>query len=249
MRAASEAQAAVIWHDVECGGYAADLGTWTALAAAAPSGTLELGCGTGRVALALARAGRRVSGLDSDSELLEALRERAQAHGLEIATHQADAREFELGERFGLVAAPMQLVQLLDEAGRRSMLGAMARHLVPGGRAALAIAAEPPAPWRADRDSHPPPPDVRELDGWVYSSLPLGVELEEAAVVVRRLRQSVSPEGSLTEREHTVRLRDLPAEVLEAEALEAGLCPAARRAVPATSEHLGSLVIVLEGSG
>lgn len=249
MRAANETSEAVIWHEVEFGGYAADLATWIGLAAAAPSGTLELGCGTGRVALALARAGHGVSGLDADPELLTALRERARALDLEVHTHLADARAFHLGERFGLVAAPMQLAQLFDEAGRRSLLAAAALHLVPGGRAALAIAPHPPAPWRAGRDSEPPSPDVREIDGWVYSSLPLGVDAEEGATAVRRLRQAVSPDGSLTESEHTFRLRDLSCELLEAEAAEAGLRPVARHEIPPTSEHLGSVVVVLEAGG
>ncbi len=41
-----------IWHDAECGAYAADLALWEELAAAAGGPVLDLGCGTGRVALA-----------------------------------------------------------------------------------------------------------------------------------------------------------------------------------------------------
>jgi len=55
--------AAVIWHDVECGGYEGDLALWRELAAAGGP-ILDLGCGTGRVALDLARRGHRVHGLD-----------------------------------------------------------------------------------------------------------------------------------------------------------------------------------------
>jgi SAM-dependent methyltransferase len=249
MSAASEADEAVVWHDVECGAYAADLETWIGLAAEAPAGTLELGCGTGRVALALARAGHRVSGLDSEPALLEALRGRARALGCEVAAHLANARDFELGECFGLVAAPMQLAQLFNVAGRRSMLAATARHLVPAGRAALAIAAEPAVTWSASPGSPPPTPDVRELDGWVYSSLPLGVDAEDGAIAVRRLRQSVSPEGNLAEWEHTIRLFDLSADALEREAVEEGVRPVARHEIAPTPDHLGSVVVVLEASG
>ena len=50
---------AAVWHEVECGGYAADLPVWERLADAAGGAVLELGCGTGRVALRLASRGNR----------------------------------------------------------------------------------------------------------------------------------------------------------------------------------------------
>jgi SAM-dependent methyltransferase len=249
MSSAARASEAVVWHDVECGAYAADLDTWSALAAASPGGVLELGCGTGRVALRLARAGHRVSGLEREPALLDALRERAVELDVDVATHRVDVRDFDLGERFGLVAAPMQLAQLFDESGRRAMLAATARHLLPSGRAAFAIAAGPPDPWRAGPGSPPPTPDVRELDGWVFSSLPLSVDAEEDAIAVRRLRQSVSPGGTLAEHQHEIRLLDLPPETLEREAREQGLQPVARHEIPPTVDHLGSLVVVLGVSG
>ena len=63
---------AVVWHDVECAGYAADLPTWRALAEEAGGpGVLDLGCGTGRVAIDLAARGHDVTALDADPELVE----------------------------------------------------------------------------------------------------------------------------------------------------------------------------------
>ena len=80
----------VIWHDVENGSYTADLGLWRALAAEVDGPILDLGAGTGRVARDLHAAGHEVHALDSDRELLAALRERAPA----VSTISSDARTF-----------------------------------------------------------------------------------------------------------------------------------------------------------
>ena len=70
---------AAVWHDVECGGYTADLAAWEELADRVDGPVLELGCGTGRVALHLARRGGEVWAVDADPSLLDALRARAVA--------------------------------------------------------------------------------------------------------------------------------------------------------------------------
>ena len=112
MRALS-GRAAVVWHDVECGAYQVDLPLWEELAAANPGPVLEIGCGTGRVALHLARRGHRVTAIDREAPLVEELGSRAAAQGVVVGTVRADAAELELGEQFALILAPMQLIQLL----------------------------------------------------------------------------------------------------------------------------------------
>ncbi len=89
-------------------------------------------------------------------------------------------------------------------------------------------------------------PDVREVDGWVYSSLAVEAAVGPGEIVVRRLRQTVSPEGSLSEESNEVRIATFSAEALEAEATAHGLLPAGRRVIPPTSMHVGSLVVLLE---
>ena len=61
---------AAIWHDVECGAYAADFRVWDELADRCGDPILELGAGTGRLAIHLARRGHRVIGLDYDEALI-----------------------------------------------------------------------------------------------------------------------------------------------------------------------------------
>jgi SAM-dependent methyltransferase len=230
----------VVWHDTECGAYEADLGLWEELAEEATGPVLDLGCGTGRVALHLARRGHPVTGLDLDPDLVEAFGQRAA--GLPGHCVLGDARDFELGTAFGLAIAPMQLLQLLSGAAERiECLSCVERHLEPGGIAAIAIVEAMPDQTEAS----PPLPDAREVEGWVYSSLPLGAAFDEEEIVVRRLRQTVSPSGELDEELDEVRLSLLSAATVESEGLEAGLAPAGRRQILPTDDHVGSTVVLL----
>lgn len=237
---------AVVWHDIECGSYEADLPLWRELAAQAGGNLLDLGCGTGRVALDVAAEGHDVTGLDSDAELVAELRHRGRERGLRVDAVCSDARSFSLPGRFALVIAPMQVVQLLGGPhGRRSALGRARDHLVPGGRAAIALA--DPFEAVAPEDALPPLPDVREEEGWVLSSQPLAVRPQEGGVSVERLRQLVSPAGELSEELYSIHLDAVSAEELEREAESAGLAPAGRRSVAPTPDHVGSTIVLLEG--
>ncbi len=235
----------VVWHEVECGRYAADLALWSALAGEAAGPLLELGCGTGRVALHLAAEGYEVTGLDSSPELLAELRRRASAAGLRLDGVVGEAREFALDREFAAVLAPMQLVHLLGgPGGRGAMLERAAAHLRPAGALAAALLAADLASEGADRG--PVLPDVAERDGWVYSSLPVEVLAIDGGFEVRRLRQLVSPSGELSERIEAIRLDHLDADQFEAEAAVAGFVPRERIEIAPTHDHVGSTVCVLE---
>ncbi len=233
---------AVLWHDLECGRYVADLPLWLELAAEEGAPILDLGAGTGRVSLALAAAGHEVVALDLDATLLEALRARAGA--LPVSTAHADARRFALDLRFPLVIAPMQTIQLLDGAdGRASMLAAARAHLRPGGLLALALADAMEA-FDAEH-TEPPLPDLLERDGWVYASQPVAIRLDERGSVIERIRQTVAPDGRRTAEGDVIRLDRLDGDTLEAEGVAAGLHVAGRRFVEMTDEHVGSEVVLL----
>jgi SAM-dependent methyltransferase len=233
---------AVLWHDLECGAYTADLPLWRELAGRAGGPVLDVGAGTGRVALDLARSGAAVTALDRDPELLAALAERAA--GLAVTPARGDARDFTLPGRFALVLAPMQLVQLLGgPEGRVAFLRRAAAHLAPGGLvvAALAATLEPFDP----ATSLLPAPDMREDGDRVLSSQPIRVAAEDGGWVIERVRQVVSAHGEITAADDHIRLDAVDPADLEREGAAAGLVPAGRRTIPDTDEHVGSEVVIL----
>ncbi|HEX7290737.1 MAG TPA: class I SAM-dependent methyltransferase [Conexibacter sp.] len=237
----------VLWHDLECGRYAQDLPLWRELAAEREGPVLDLGAGTGRVALELARAGHEVTALDLDPPLLAALRERASAAGLSVETVAADARDFAgaLGGRtFALVLAPMQTIQLLGGAeGRAGLLRSTRAALRPGGLLACALA-DALEGFDAEH-TEPPLPDVLERDGWVFASQPVAVRPGEAGTTIERIRQTVAPDGARTAEGDTIVLDKLDGDQLEAEGVALGFHAAGRRFVEMTDEHVGSEVVLL----
>ena len=128
--------AAAAWHDAQQGGYVADLWVWRRLARGR---VLELGAGTGRVALSLALDGNDVTALDLDAVLLRDLARRARRLGVTVATIAADAAELDLGERFDTIIAPASFLQIVSPAERARVLEGVAAHLAEGGTVAIEL--------------------------------------------------------------------------------------------------------------
>lgn len=228
-----------LWHDIECGTYAEDLPLWRELAAEAGGAVLDVGAGTGRVSLDLARAGHEVVALDIEPELLAVLAHRAGT--LPVTTVAADARDFALGRCFALILAPMQTAQLLGgeiEGFARSC----AAHLAPRGTLAVALA-NPPEYEGAVR----PLPDMREADGWLWSSQPVAVRRAATGMVIERLRETVSPSGERTVEPDEILLTSTTPAQLEAAGARHGLRPLPRRAITETEDYVGSDVVMLGG--
>jgi SAM-dependent methyltransferase len=230
---------AATWHDVEHGSYDADLPLWRQLAAATGGPLLDLGAGTGRVAVDLAAHGHEVVALDSEPELLTELSDRDAS----VTIVHADARAFSLDVEFRLIIAPMQLAQILGgHDGRIAMLRRVHAHLSPGGLFAAALS--DPDDAVPEELVSPPLPDIIERDGWVFSSQPLSMYEQDGRVVIERRRQAVSPAGDLQEEDARIELDVVALDEFETEARDVGLRPVARKTVPETRDHIGSTVIV-----
>ncbi len=233
----------VIWHDLECGSYAQDIPLWRALAAQYGDPVLDIGAGTGRIALDLAHRGHRVTALDHDAALLAELGRRAR--GLELPTVLADARAFDLGQRFALCIVPMQTIQLLGGGpGRAGFLRCAARHLRADGVLAVALA-DALEPFEVLDDSAGPLPDIGEIDGVVYCSVPTAVRVQPDGYALERRRETVTVDGARSVQGDVIRLDRLTPEQLQTEAVDAGLKPAGRRIVAATRDYVASTVVIL----
>ena len=233
----------VIWHDLECGGYREDLPLWRTLAREHGDPILEVGAGTGRVSLDLARLGHEVTALDRDEELLSELA--ARAAGTTLETVHADARSFTLERRFALCLVPMQAIQLLGGVEERAAFLRCARaHLSPGGVLATALPGVV-EPYEVADGEPAPLPDIRELDGVVYASRPIAVREQSDVFVIERRREIVAADGAHEVRENRIALHRVGAAELEREGRAAGFSELARAHIPATVDYVGSEVVML----
>jgi hypothetical protein len=79
----------------------------------------------------------------------------------------------------------------------------------------------------------------------VYSSQPTAVKADAAGFVLERLRQTVTAVGTSSSSHDAIRLDRLRVAELQAEAQQAGFTPAGTETVHATSEYVGSEVVML----
>jgi SAM-dependent methyltransferase len=129
----------VRYYDAETADYAIDLPAYGVLLERFGGPLLDVGCGTGRVALAFARQGLSVVGIDTSQPMLD--RAKARQSGGTVNWHLADVTELALDERFGLaVFAYNGFMHLLEQEQQVAALARLAAHIKPGGGLAIDIA-------------------------------------------------------------------------------------------------------------
>lgn len=152
-----------------------------ALAANGP--VLEIGCGTGRVLIPIARAGVSITGIDSSAAMLERCREKL---GVEppnvqqrIELVEADMRDFTLGKTFALATIPFRPFQhLLTVDDQVACLTTIHRHLERDGRLILDLF-NPSIDYLANR------PIGLEIPEGPPTTLPDGRSLERTFKIVK----------------------------------------------------------------
>ncbi|MGC8878007.1 MAG: class I SAM-dependent methyltransferase [Anaerolineae bacterium] len=155
-----------------------DIAMYLDFAQAADGTILELGCGTGRLLLPLARAGHRIVGLDSSAEMLARARERLRAAGLTgcVTLAQGDLRHFDLGERFALaILSANTFMHCHDTQEQLACLGCIHRHLHSGGRLVVDL-------------THPDVQTLAETDGHLLGDDPVR-DPQTGCTVLRFIRQ------------------------------------------------------------
>ena len=126
-----------------------DVAFWQRLATAAEGPVLELGCGTGRITLPVARGGTPLTGIDRSASMLT--RARAKRRRVRFATRldlvRGDIRHLPFrSRRFGLVMAPYGILQsLIRESDLNATLVSVARVLESGGRFGIDLVPDLPA--------------------------------------------------------------------------------------------------------
>ena len=108
---------------------------------------LELGCGTGRISLPVARAGHPLTGVDSSASMLERFRAKLAAESPDVrarvALREGDVRDVALSSAeqssgFPLVIAPFRVMQHMTTIpDQLRMLATVRHHLAPGGHFAF----------------------------------------------------------------------------------------------------------------
>ena len=127
-------------YDAWCRSVTEDIPFYVELALAAGGRVLEVGVGSGRIAVPVALAGVPVVGVDTSPVMLDLARERAAPHGVELELVRADMRDLPDLGRFALVLVPFRaFLHLRDDEERLAVLRALHARLEPGGALAFDV--------------------------------------------------------------------------------------------------------------
>ena len=127
-----------------------------------PRTVLDAGCGTGRVAVELARRGIEVTGVDLDAGMLD----KARAKAPEVPWVLADLTTLDLGRTFDVVVMAGNVMIFLAPGTEPAVVRAAARHLEAGGALVAGFSLEPGRLDLATYDSHCADAGLELADRW-----------------------------------------------------------------------------------
>jgi len=165
-------------------GILGDVGFYKELAARTGGPVLEVGCGTGRLTIPLARLGLEVWAVDVSAGMLAQLRAKLAREEASVQARvriaQQDAATLDLPERgFALALLPFNTLMLIpDPDEEQATLAALAAHMAPGAVLAFDVMNPPTLPLQADRTPAPCEPRVAPDTGNRYVRTAMNTALD-----------------------------------------------------------------------
>lgn len=95
---------------------------------------LDVGCGTGRILLPMARDGIVIDGLESSAEMVQICRDKIAADDLNASVYERDMRSFSIDRKYGMILIPGFTIQLLSHKDAVASLICCRNHLLEGGQ-------------------------------------------------------------------------------------------------------------------
>ncbi len=198
------------FYDAIHDGFRDDVELWLAFAGRTDRPVLEVGCGTGRIAVELAAHGHAVTGIDPSPAMLARAHRRAEERGVVVRFIEGGVREVRLErEYYGLIVVPLDVfLYCRDGDEQRGVLAALAEALTFDGTLALDLPG--PGQW-LDPSSNGQP--VLAFSGETDEGVRFvcwHVHEDDSAEQVRRLLvlyESVGDDGTVRRRqsEHLLR--------------------------------------------
>ncbi len=198
------------YYDLENADFVEDLDFWLGLAEEHGDPVLELGCGTGRVLLHLARRGHAVTGLDNSPEMLARLEAKlaaarnmhggVQPGGVQLnapTVVRADMKDFSTEQRFRLALMPFNtLMHLLTLEEQTAALTCIRKHLQPGAMLALDVP-NPGEAYAAQEQGLTLERTFRDGERTVQQFSSVAVDRAAQLARITWLYDSVAPDGAL----------------------------------------------------
>lgn len=171
------------WRELEASG-ASIHGEADLLCELLPSGSiLDAGCGTGRVAIELARRGYTVAGVDLDPGMLDTARAKAP----QIDWTLGDLAVVDIGRRFDLIAMPGNVMIFVEPGTEGAVVANLTRHLDVGGLLVAGFQLGPGKLTVDDYDRHAEAAGLQFVGRWsTWDRQPFDAAAGDYAVSVHR---------------------------------------------------------------